>query len=89
MTIQLTGGVDFDGLPGALERVKGWLEANREIPALTKTDENSYRLEVDLSKFSRNERALSSGSSGTSRSRSSRSREGWTFDTVSTRTPNK
>ncbi len=46
MTVQLTAGVDFDGLPGALERVKGWLEANREIPVLTKTGENSYRLEV-------------------------------------------
>ena len=46
MTTQLTDGVDFDGVPAALERVKSALEANREIPTLTKTGDNKYKLEV-------------------------------------------
>ena len=46
MTVQLTSGVDFEGLPGALERVKTWLEANQEVPTLTKTGDNFYRLDV-------------------------------------------
>lgn len=46
MTVQLTSGVDFSGLPAALERVKSWLEANREIPTITKVGDNAYKLEV-------------------------------------------
>ena len=46
MSTQLTDGFDLDGLPSALERVKTWLEGNREVPTLTKTSENSYRLEI-------------------------------------------
>lgn len=46
MSTQLTSGVDFDGVPAALDKVKTWLEDNREIPTLTKTGENSYRLDI-------------------------------------------
>jgi hypothetical protein len=46
MTTQISGGIDFDGIQPALERVKSWLEADRNVPTLTKTSENTYKLEV-------------------------------------------
>lgn len=51
MARRLTGGLDFAAVPAALERVKGWLEANHETPTLTKTGENSYRLECRFVEF--------------------------------------
>src|SRR5882672_7402129 len=45
MTKRLAGSLDLGAVPAALERVKGWLESNGDVPTLTRAGDNSYRLE--------------------------------------------
>ena len=42
MATQISGGIDFDGVAPAIEKVKAALEGNREAVTLQKTGDNSY-----------------------------------------------
>jgi hypothetical protein len=45
MTKRLGGSLDLEAVPAALERVKAWLESNGDVPTVTRTGDNSFRLE--------------------------------------------
>src|SRR5579862_8476466 len=45
MTKRLSGSLELEAVPAALERVKAWLESKGDVPTLTRTSDSSFKLE--------------------------------------------